>query len=202
MKIGKALCAGLILWPGVSLAHGMGNSVGYRLALESMGDSLNSPIVLLLLAGFALLAGTSGVERARIACVFFAVGLVAGIPASGALGPYGALAGLVVGGLCSLMSAASIAAVQRVMLPAMGLAAGLAGSIYNLDGHPLETLPFAVHLGVVLGPMFVALALAGWIAIVLQANQQPWVRIMFRIFSSWSFAANAIYLAFQLKSGG
>ena len=203
MKFGIARwAAALGLWPSVSFAHGMGNSVGYQLTLESMLESINSPVIPLLLIGFAVLAGTSGADRARLAAGFFVAGLLAGIPAATALGAYGAIGGLIVGALCSLVAAASLSATPRFVLPGLSFVAGLVATIYNLDGHAVPSLPIAVHFVVVLGPFITGLALASWIVLILETNQKGWVRILFRIFSSWCFAANVIYLAFQVKSGG
>lgn len=203
MKIGIACWATVLaLWPGLALAHGMGNSVGYWLTLEWMLESINSPVVPLLLIGFAVLAGTSGADRARLAAGCFVAGLLAGIPAAEGFGAYGAVGALVVGAVCSVVSAASLRATPKFVLPVLSVAAGLAATIYNLDGHAIASLPIAVHFGIVLGPFITGLALTSWIVLILDANQQDWVRILFRIFSSWCFAANVIYLAFQIKSGG
>ncbi|WP_426038293.1 hypothetical protein [Cypionkella sp. TWP1-2-1b2] len=169
MKIGIACgAAAFALWPGLALAHGMGNSVGFRLTLESMLESINSPVIPLLLIGFAVLAGTSGADRARLAAGCFLAGLLAGIPAANGSGVYGAVAALSVGALCSVVSAASLRATPKFVLPVLSVAAGLAATIYNLDGHAVASLPIAVHFGIVLGPFITALALISWIVIILE----------------------------------
>lgn len=194
-----ALCLA-VLWPGALYGHGLGSTVGYQQTLGSMSDSVYAPVIILLIAGFALMAGTSGTELSKHALTAFATGLLSGFPAAPYLGPHGAMLGLTFGLLCALYSAASLN-FPRAILLFLGFSAGAAATIHNLDGHPLASLPFAVHLGVFFGPLLLAAALTGWIGMILQATTLPWVRIIFRIFSSWCFAANAIFAAFQIKAG-
>ena len=196
----RTACAGIALSSGPLHAHGLGSTVGYAQTLDSMGESVYSPAILLVVAAFALMAGTSGTARSKQILIAFALGLLAGFPAAATLGPLGATACLIVGMLCALHAAASLN-LPRFVARILGFAAGAAATIHNLDGHPLASLPFATHLGVFLGPMLVAMALTGWIGMILQAAPQPPVRIIFRIFASWCFAANAIVTAFQMKSG-
>ena len=198
--VNKSACAIAILWPGALYAHGFGSAEGYAQTLESMLESVYAPVILLLLSAFAVMAGTSGNQRSKHLLIAFAVGSLAGFPAASTLGPLGATACLIVGMLCALYAAAGLD-LPRVMHLTLGFVAGAAVSIHNLDGHPLASLSFATHLGVFLGPMLAAAALTGWIGMILQAAPQPLVRIIFRIFASWSFAANAIFTAVQFKSG-
>ncbi len=191
-----------VSWPGVAAAHGAGSSVGYTLAIQSMEESVWSPVLLLVLVGYAILAGTSAVGSAKVALVFLLAGLGIGIAAARWFSPYGAISALIVGALCSVVSAARPANPPKVMLPVLAFAVGVAATLVNLDGHPPASLPFAVHFGIVFGPFALVVVVMGWIGMILQMRREVWVPILFRIFSSWSFAANAIYLAFQLKSAG
>ena len=193
-------CVAVVLSSGPVLAHGLGSSVGYAQALESMGESVYAPMILLVVVAFALMAGTSGTARSKQMLIAFALGLLAGFPAATTLGPLGTVACLIVGMLCALHAAAGLN-LPKVVALTLGFAAGAAASIHNLDGHPLATLPFATHLGVFLGPLLVATALTGWIGMILQGAPHSPVRIIFRIFASWCFAANAIFTAFLLQSG-
>lgn len=196
----KVTFALAITWPGALWAHGIGTTVGYQQTLGSMVDSVYAPVILLLLVPLSLMAGTGGMDGSKRALAAFSIGLVVGFPLAASLGVYGAVGGLCFGMLCALQAAASLPLPKAV--PALLAAgAGIAATIYNLQGHPLGSLPFAVHLGVFLGPMLAATALTGWIGMILQVASQSWLKILFRILASWSFAANAIYLAFQLKSG-
>ncbi len=201
--IARVIWAGLaVVWPGAALAHGAGSTVGFMQAQQSMLDSIYSPVMLLVLVAYGILAGTSELARAKLAAVFLLAGLVVGIAASPWLSPEGAMSALILGGVCSVLSAARPANPPKFMLPALGFAVGFTATLFNLDGHPPMSLPFPVHFGVVFGPFVLAMIVTGWVGMILQARREAWVQILFRIFSSWTFAANAIYLAFQLKSAG
>ena len=184
-----------LLWPGALQAHGLGSTEGYEQTLVSMLDSVYAPVILLLIAGYALMAGTAGKDASRQALTGFAAGLILGFPLAEFLGPQGAYIGLTLGMLCALHAAASLNLPHLAVL--LAVIGGAAATIHNLDGHPLHTLPLATHLGVFLGPALLAAALTGWTGMIWQAL--PAARILLRIVSSWAFAANAIYLAFLLK---
>ena len=90
-----------------------------------MLDSVWSPIMLLALVGYGVLAGTSGASRAKLVAGFVLSGLGAGIAAAPWFSPFGAFSALIVGVVCSGQSAASLANPPKFMLPALGFAVGI-----------------------------------------------------------------------------
>ena len=164
-----------------------------------MLDPVYPPVILLLVVAFSLMAGAYGLDGSKRALAAYALGPLTGFPISSLLGPQGAIIALILGMLCALNSAALVPLHQAIPL-LISLGAGAATAIHNFETHSLNSLPLATHLGIFLGPMVVAAALTGWIGMILQASTHM-VKIPFRILSSWAFAADAIYLALQLKLG-
>ena len=141
--------------PCAALAHGAGSTVGYNLTLESMLESVTSPVVALLILGLGILAGTSGAARSKLALAACAAGLLAGIFAAPVLGSYGAIGGLVIGAACSLLAATALR-LPGAALVALAALAGFAASVYNLGSarYPAAREMIARGMAVVLATDF------------------------------------------------
>ncbi len=204
MRRGTAPLAVLILalLPDRGAAHAFqAGSDLYDQFIEGTAVALSSPPIILCLLPLGLLAGTWRRDGMLAVWPWLLAGQAAGIAVAAISPPSIGAAALALGAVTATLAALR----PGPPVPAPQLFAGLTGLLSaaaSFEGHGLFQLGAGIHAGLLFGANLAVAAMAGLAAATLERWPHAWLRIGWRVASSWLAAVALMVLAFELRLPG
>jgi len=157
------------------------------------------PPILLPLVALGILLTLWDLEGMIRAWPALVAGQLIGIVAAAFAGPWAAYVPLAVGVVAAVLAALQ-ADMKRGIILGIAFLSGLATMFANLEGHKFFEVPVLIQLGMLFGANFSVAASAGVVRIFFDRINHAWIRIPWRIISSWLAAILVLYLTFALQS--
>lgn len=167
----------------------------YAQFLEGAAVILGYPETLLPLLALGILLSLWQEEGLLRAWPAFLIGLLVGVPLAAMVGTWITLAIAGTGLLTAILAAVLPRHVGAEVI-AISLLLGLLTTAASLEGHGFLELPVFIHLGILFAANLVTASVAGVTRLSMERVTAPWMRILWRIASSWLAAILTLVLAF------
>lgn len=188
------------LHPGAAGAHAFeAGADTYARFVEGAAVPLSAPAVALCLVPLGLLLGLWRDDGLPAVWPALLLGLGAGIGLAPLADPWVPLAALAAGALCAAAAALAVLPRRRAVMAAVAFGVGLLATTAGLEGHARGEVPPATLAGILFGANLAVAIPAATVSASTERWRQVWVRIGWRIMSSWSGAIAVLYLAFELR---
>jgi hypothetical protein len=201
LRRGVGLFAAITGLAGRADAHAFqGGAAPYTQFVEGAGVILTYPGILLpiLAMGVAIsLWDTDGLPRVWPLAL---AGQILGVFAASLAGVWVAAAFIALGVVTAALAALWPDS-RRAVIAGFACLTGLGAVTVALEGHGLFELSVFIQLGILFGVNLVLAAGAGAAALTLDRVPAAWMRIGWRVVSSWTGAILVLFLAFTIRGG-
>lgn len=197
---GRAAALAAAALPAPAFAHSFEAGAGlYDQFVEGTAVPLSDPALLLCLLPLGLLAGLWRADGMVAIWPALLTGQVAGVLLAPFVAPWIATVAVALGAASAVLAALK-PGLPRAVPTALALATGLVASMLSFEGHGLGELPVMIHAGLLFGAVLAVAIPAGLVSATTERWPADWLRIGWRVVSSWSGAVALMFLAFQLAA--
>lgn len=186
---------GLLLFPGIALAHGSGP--GLAGFIGGFIHPLEEPAHLIALIAFSLLIGQQDLKATYPSLTALAIASGVGLLLAGLGWPMNTDVALLA---CAALTAIAVVFAKplpRAIYVIASVWTGLGIGIASAPDGPRDSAMIATLLGTGAGVLIWA-ANGATLVQFLQAQKLPWVRILLRVVASWMAACAMLFLALSV----
>jgi hypothetical protein len=191
--------AGVTLAAGQAQAHAFTSGADqYAQFVEGAGVMLGTPAIVLALVPMGLLVGQNGQAAMPRVWPALLAGLAGGWIAAPSVGPGITLAAVGAGAVTGALGALIPRLAPAALMALTALSAALSVMV-ALEGHGRWELPWLIIAGIMVGAHLVLVLPAAGVAATTDRWPAPWLRIGWRVVSSWAGAIALIFGAFLMR---